>query len=47
LLNVIRQNPGADWQALIGQITTDAVESIDPSVAAAVSDDDDLATFKL
>jgi hypothetical protein len=46
LLNVIRQNPGADWQALIGQIKTDAVESVDPSVAAAVSDDD-LATFKL
>lgn len=47
LLNVIRQNPSSDWKALIGQIKTEAVESVDPSVASAVSDDDDLATFKL
>lgn len=47
LLNVIRQNPGADWKTVIGQIKTGPATTVDPSVAAAVSDDDDLATFKL
>jgi hypothetical protein len=58
LLNVLRQNPGADWRKLIAGITTSTVSSVDPAVAAAGPDDnadaigangnaDDLATFKL
>ncbi|HQL71862.1 MAG TPA: DUF2791 family P-loop domain-containing protein, partial [Phycisphaerae bacterium] len=47
LLNVVQANPSADWQALIGEISTSQVESVDPSVAAAKDEGDDLASFKL
>jgi hypothetical protein len=48
LLNVIQQNPAADWRQLIGEIKTVAAPQVDPSVAAAVPDgDDDLTSFKL
>lgn len=48
LLNVIEQNPGADWRALIKGIKTTAASEVDPSVAAAANDpDDELATLKL
>lgn len=55
LLNVLRQNPTADWRSLIDGIKTTSVATIDPSVAAATDDsvaelpagDDELATFKL
>ncbi len=47
LLNVVQANPSADWQALIGEISTSQAESVDPSVAAAKDEGDDLASFKL
>jgi hypothetical protein len=50
LLNVLQQNPGADWRALVGQIKTAAPPDRDPAeaqAAAADVDDDDLATFKM
>jgi hypothetical protein len=48
LLNVVRQNPTADWRQLIGGIKTVAPTRVDPSVAAAKPDgDDELASFKL
>ena len=48
LLNVLQQNPAADWRKLIGEIKTANVSSVDPSVAAAVAGGgDDLATFKI
>ena len=45
LLNLLQQNPSADWKALIGEIKTAEVAPVDPSEAAAAPDDD-LATFK-
>lgn len=47
LLNVLEQNPGADWRALIGEIKTAEVQTTDPAVADAAAEDDDLATFKV
>ena len=49
LLNVLQQNPGADWKKLIGEIKTAAPQTVDPAVAEAKPDagGDDLATFKL
>lgn len=48
LLNVLQQNPGSDWRALIGQISTQASSVVDPSEAAAMPDaDDELASFRL
>jgi len=48
LLNVLRQNPQADWKSLIGEIKTSAVETKDPSVRAVIQDEDeDLATFRV
>jgi hypothetical protein len=47
LLNVLKQNPSADWQTLIGEIKTEVGSAVDPSVAAATADDDDLVSFKL
>jgi len=48
LLNVVQQNPSADWRKLIGEIKTVAALQVDPSVAAAEPDnDDDLTSFKL
>ena len=48
LLNVVQQNPSADWRQLIGEIKTVAAPQIDPSVATATADsDDDLTSFKL
>lgn len=50
LLNVLQQNPGADWRALIGQIKTTA-QTADPAEVAAGADPaqgkDDLASFRL
>jgi hypothetical protein len=46
LLNVLKQNPGADWRALIGQITTNTVATQDPAEREAAPDDD-LASFTL
>lgn len=41
LLNVLDQNPDADWRALIGGITTTAadVQKVDPSLVAVEPDD--------
>jgi hypothetical protein len=48
LLNVVQQNPGSNWQQLVGEIKTAAPTQVDPSVAAASADgDDDLTSFKL
>jgi hypothetical protein len=51
LLNVLQQNPGADWRALIGTIDTKAPPEKDPAEADApaadVAADDDLATFRI
>ena len=56
LLNVLQQNPGADWSALIGEIKTlagqedlgDPVDEDDSATNSALSDpDDDLLSFKL
>ena len=48
LLNVLQQNPGANWETLIGEICTTEVQTTDPAVAAAPEqDDDDLTTFRL
>lgn len=55
LLNVLEQNPGSEWAALIGEIRTVAgVEDVgqpvdDPDVAppSASASDDDLVSFKL
>jgi len=48
LLNVVQQNPSAEWRQLIGEIKTVAAPQVDPSVAAAVPDsDDNLTSFKL
>lgn len=55
LLNILRQNPAADWRELIQGIKTSNVPTLDPSVAAATAGDggspqnggDDLATLKL
>lgn len=53
LLSVIEQNPGADWQTLLGKVEVrpDAGDSheeiIDDEAAAERKSDDDLAAFKL
>lgn len=47
LLNVLEQNPGADWRKLVGDIKTTDVPTIDPAVAEAKADEDDLATFRV
>ena len=49
LLNVLEQNPDADWRKLIGEIKTEDIQTTDPAVAdaAAAGDEDDLATFKV
>lgn len=51
LLNVLRQNPSADWRKLIGEIKTDAPPTEDPAEAAAAGapadNDDDLTTLRL
>jgi hypothetical protein len=48
LLNVLQQNPGADWRVLIGQIKTTAPSDKDPAEADATADaDDDLASFRV
>lgn len=55
LLNVLEQNPGANWETLIGDIQTVAVgedlgEPVDDTDGASngrSASDDDLATFKL
>jgi hypothetical protein len=52
LLNVLQQNPLADWRELVGAISTTDVQTRDPveaeaDAAAAERPDDDLATFKL
>lgn len=51
LLNVLRQNPAADWRKLIGDIKTEAPPPRDPAEAAAAEApadaDDDLTTLKL
>jgi hypothetical protein len=48
LLNALEQNPSADWRRLIGEIKTSNVTTVDPSVAAAISaEDDNLASFKV
>lgn len=49
LLNVLQQHAGTDWKALIGEIKTTAVQTVDPAVAEAAKETggDDLATFKL
>jgi hypothetical protein len=48
LLNVVQQNPSADWRQLIGEIKTAAPAEVDPAVATAAPDsDDNLASFKL
>ncbi len=47
LLNILAQNPGADWRKLVGEIKTTDAQTIDPSVEAAKPDEDELPTFKL
>lgn len=56
LLNVLEQNPGTEWQALIGEIKTVAatedigepVDDADDAIAQRrPSSDDDLASFKI
>jgi hypothetical protein len=47
LLNVLAQNPGADYKTLIGEIKTAQVQTQDEAVANPAADVDDLATFKL
>jgi hypothetical protein len=48
LLNILQQNVSADWRKLIGEINTVAAPQVDPSVAAAMPDNDnDLTSFKL
>ena len=48
LLNVLQQNPGADWKVLLGQITTTNVQTADPAeTTVAPDEDDDLASFKV
>jgi hypothetical protein len=47
LLNVLAQNPGADFSALIGQIKTANVQTQDEAIANPAPDGDDLATFKV
>ncbi|RYG66828.1 ATP-binding protein [bacterium] len=56
LLNVLDQNPGADWKALVGAIdtTVEDVQTQDPALVAAPAsavaageEDDDLASFQL
>ncbi len=45
LLNVLQQNPSADWQALIGQISTSAVAAAE--TGPVTDSDENLTTFKL
>ncbi len=58
LLSVLEQNPQAQWQELLGKITTTTVQTEDPATIGAMEDqeetppppakpDDDLASFKL
>ena len=52
LLNVLRQNPQAKWQTLVGEIKTTAPPATDPAEATAAAtegaeSEDDLATFRL
>ena len=47
LLNVLTQNPQADYKSLIGQIKTTSVQTQDEAVANPAREEDDLATFKL
>jgi hypothetical protein len=46
LLNVLQQNPSADWRALIGQLKTEAPSPSESEVLVA-DHDDDLASFKV
>src|SRR5690606_9377973 len=54
LLNVLEQNPGADWQALVGEVKTTKkdVQTEDPALTGPADEDeadedDGLASFKL
>ncbi|HEX8522068.1 MAG TPA: ATP-binding protein [Tepidisphaeraceae bacterium] len=40
LLNVLEQNPGAEWKQLIGEIKTTGAQASEPAFAAADADDD-------
>jgi hypothetical protein len=46
LLNVLSQNPGADYQSLVGQIKTTQPQTQDEAVKNPTPEDD-LANFKL
>ena len=47
LLAVLEQNPGADWQALIGSVDVSEDHGDDTSETLDDGSDDELATFKL
>ena len=47
LLAVLEQNPGADWQALIGSVDVSEDHGDDTSEISDDGSDDELATFKL
>jgi hypothetical protein len=50
LLNVLQQNPGADWRALIGDLKSVAPPTADPAEATPANEDnqdDDLVSLKL
>ena len=54
MLNVLEQNPQADWRELLGEIRTTEVQTRDPaeveaeaSAEGSETQEDDLATFKL
>lgn len=47
LLNILQQNPSANWQNLIGEIKTTQPQSIDPNELTESDPPDDLTSFKL
>ena len=49
LLSVIEQNPGADWQQLVGGVEIDGDRADGPDQGLSIDDsaDDELATFRL
>ncbi|MEG3789328.1 ATP-binding protein [Lysobacter sp. CCNWLW3] len=47
LLAVLEQNPGTEWQSLIGEVTIEADHGGDSDLSVDVDADDELASFKL
>ena len=47
MLSVLDQNPGIQWQSLIGSVNPEEDAGVEENEIAADGADDDLASFKL